>query len=427
MESDEEKIKKPTEKIKVIGVILTVILTILLTSYIYFVMIPMMQGDNSEYMQPINSGIVYDKNENVISWGQSKTIIDSYDNIIYTRDTCLIYLADSTQLMSIHSDYNDCTQEDIRQWSNAQGYNPTTSTSTVKTTQTTSKVDNTPIWNEASRLNDLCGNEIDTANSMSKQIWGENGDRQVSDANLIKQMAEQRKYQDSVCLDTVNYLLKYRDILDYGQTKAWATIAINRYIDNNKQHEIWYQQINNIAALNVHITWISWTVTKVTYIEKTVEEPYVGSALSPARDLTGSWSGTSRHTDNTKVPSYTAIGKVTMTIQQTGNKFTGTYNFRDLVVTSDIEELNSRLAEGDIVGITGTISGTRIEFTDSYEPGWIRYSGSFTTDMLKINYESCSLSEICYNSISAKNTPSDYEYVGEPGIKGVMTLTRDRT
>lgn len=209
--------------------------------------------------QSKESGIVYDKDDNVISWGSQSITTDSYGNIIYTRDTCLIYLADSTKSMAIHAEYNDCTQEDIKQWSNAQGYKPITST--------TPKVDNKPIFIEANRLNDLCENELDTSKTMSIQIWGTNPEStKVSDTNLINQMAEQYKYQDSVCLNVVNYMLKYRTILDSGNPKAWATNGINLYIDNNKRHEIWYQQMNNVV--NTHITWTSWTVTKVTYVEE---------------------------------------------------------------------------------------------------------------------------------------------------------------
>jgi len=139
-----------------------------------------------------------------------------------------------------------------------------------------------------------------------------------------------------------------------------------------------------------------------------------GPGLTPARDLTGTWSGTYNVKENVANPYYPSgsTGKAFMTFKQTGNKIEGSYR----ATLGSGEEINY---------ITGTVSSTRIDFTD----GFRRFSGSFTsltTNLLNINVESCSFNQNCVDPKKAGTCSGGRCYVSEPGIKGTITLTRDR-
>lgn len=134
-----------------------------------------------------------------------------------------------------------------------------------------------------------------------------------------------------------------------------------------------------------------------TYLPWDIDNP-----LSPARGLTGTWSGTYDISEFSTTPAWRVTGKTYITFKQNGNQISGSYKF-----------------EGENVKyITGTVSSSQITFTD----GFRRFSGSFTTDLMKINVESCSLNNYC----SDPARESDHSYVSEPGIKGTITLIKDR-
>lgn len=139
-------------------------------------------------------------------------------------------------------------------------------------------------------------------------------------------------------------------------------------------------------------------------------QPWNIPGLSPARGISGEWSGSYDIDENMKVPAWGLEGGAILDIKQNGNDITGSYT---------MENYRSR-------SITGTISSSRIDFTD----GFVRFSGSFTTDLMTLNVESCSMGNYCYNPeytdkiITEPGDEIPGMYDGEPGIRGTIKLMK---
>lgn len=128
--------------------------------------------------------------------------------------------------------------------------------------------------------------------------------------------------------------------------------------------------------------------------------------LSPARGVTGDWSGSHFIEENMGNPSWSAKGGTILDLKQNGNDITGTYIIEDYRSGS----------------ISGTISSGIIEFTD----GFVRFKGGITSDTMTLQVESCSLNQYCMdpNVGDGKFTSGGVSgsYVKEPGIKGNIVL-----
>jgi hypothetical protein len=106
------------------------------------------------------------------------------------------------------------------------------------------------------------------------------------------------------------------------------------------------------------------------------------TTLTPARDVTGQWSGAPVFTDRANECKYD--GTMTLTLQQNGDVVTGYF---DLTVTSS-EGNPSCVMIGSSFRylVEGTISSTQITLVIADTD---RLLGSFTTDLMTLRWEQC--------------------------------------
>jgi len=106
--------------------------------------------------------------------------------------------------------------------------------------------------------------------------------------------------------------------------------------------------------------------------------------LTPAGDLTGTWTGSGTFTDNNTNPGCTwgqslYPPTITMVLTQSGTTVTGTVTLDYPVGTPNIGGWECSALQGTSAIINGTVGGSRFTFTDSGGNFW---SLSFTTDTL---------------------------------------------
>jgi len=135
-------------------------------------------------------------------------------------------------------------------------------------------------------------------------------------------------------------------------------------------------------------------------------QPWNIPFLSPARGISGEWTGSHFIEANMRNPDWSAEGGAIFDFKQDGNTVTGSYT---------MEGYRSK-------SITGTISSSQIHFTD----GFARFSGTFTGDTMRLNIETCSLDQYCVDPDEAVSSSSSngitQVYDGEPGVKGKIVL-----
>ena len=113
----------------------------------------------------------------------------------------------------------------------------------------------------------------------------------------------------------------------------------------------------------------------------------LNTTISPARDLTGSWSGLVVFQDNAANPNCKYEGKFDLTLQQSENTVQGAY----LITVTKSEKLLKTslpcLQTGPLqqTTVTGTLSAGLIKLID----GFNNFNGSFTTDQIFLEFLSC--------------------------------------
>lgn len=131
----------------------------------------------------------------------------------------------------------------------------------------------------------------------------------------------------------------------------------------------------------VVIPVVFYTLQNYSFIPKTINQTV--SNLSPARDLTGTWSGTATF-QNTEDPTHycTFSGKLTLKLTQTNNQVNGQMIY--------IRSKNVPFGEGtqctpgtDTYQISAKVSGSRIE--DLTMDVYGTFIGSFTTNTITLN------------------------------------------
>ena len=141
------------------------------------------------------------------------------------------------------------------------------------------------------------------------------------------------------------------------------------------------------------------------------EKKELTSTITPARDLTGRWSGSAIYQDNALNPNCKYEGSFVFNFQQNGNNIQGNYA---LTITKPTQLLDTGLpcspkGTYPLTTLAGTVSSSRIDFTD---PSGNIFSGTFTTDLMTLNFESCPNNECGTGSYGV-------------GIKGTTKLIRD--
>ena len=108
------------------------------------------------------------------------------------------------------------------------------------------------------------------------------------------------------------------------------------------------------------------------------------AALSPARDVTGTWSGSLAMQDDGP-PGCSYGGTATLTIAMSGNDVSGSLT-ESVQVTNQPDPSTPCDTTGTVTfGVSGTVSSSSITMTDSEGD---TLSGSFTTDLMTLNVAS---------------------------------------
>jgi hypothetical protein len=110
------------------------------------------------------------------------------------------------------------------------------------------------------------------------------------------------------------------------------------------------------------------------------------ASLTPARDLTGRWTGTPVFTDRANECAYE--GAMELTLMQNENHLTGFFNLTVTKTTGDPPCV--RVGSSFHYLVDGTVSSTQIHLivadTDSL-------NGSFTTDLMTLRWQQCTSCE----------------------------------
>ncbi len=138
----------------------------------------------------------------------------------------------------------------------------------------------------------------------------------------------------------------------------------------------------------------SWNIKPVfpnntnAITQKQQNRVQIKSIVSPARNLTGQWSGSFTFTNNCPNPAYQYIGKknppsLTMNLKQNGNIVTGTVTIHsDNLVAKQFVSGMENPFKGDATSnvFNGTISSSHFTFSDE---GGNMWSLNLSNDLLK--------------------------------------------
>ena len=142
------------------------------------------------------------------------------------------------------------------------------------------------------------------------------------------------------------------------------------------------------------------------------EERELTTAITPARDLTGDWeglSGSAKWRNNVGNPACSYEGFFGFSFEQDGNTLTGT--FTSIITNIIPAEWNQGEVPCGATGaqpsfpLTGTVSSSRAEFTVA---DIIKFSSSFTTDLMQGTFESCS-NQICSDGTRAVGAIGEFK------------------
>jgi hypothetical protein len=118
------------------------------------------------------------------------------------------------------------------------------------------------------------------------------------------------------------------------------------------------------------------------FLSGCVTEDNQRTPLNPARDLTGTWTGTPVFTDRANECAYE--GTMELTLRQNQNHLTGSFNLTVTKTTGDppcvrVGSLFSYLVDG-------TVSSSRIHLIIA-DTDYL--NGSFTTDLMTLRWQQC--------------------------------------
>ncbi len=111
------------------------------------------------------------------------------------------------------------------------------------------------------------------------------------------------------------------------------------------------------------------------------------TTISPARDLTGRWEGNIKWRDNVGNPACSYKGTIVLNFQQTGNNLAGTWQATITDFTQYLSVPCNPTGPTPVNNLQGTVSSSTFEFTTGLPE--ITFDGSFTSDLMRANFESC--------------------------------------
>ena len=150
-------------------------------------------------------------------------------------------------------------------------------------------------------------------------------------------------------------------------------------------------------------------ITPPQVLPQQASPPKLTTKISPATDLTGRWIGKALVKDNADNPNCEYEWELDLNLTQQGNNIQGTYAITIKKATHLLSIPLPCLPLGQYPDkpITGSVSSSSIGFTDNFT----QFSGSFTSDLMTLNFESCPNQQCADGSVGV-------------GIKGTAKLVR---
>lgn len=174
-------------------------------------------------------------------------------------------------------------------------YNPTpTYSETAISTQSETAVNEKAIFEEANYLSDQCMTEWDVSSDMMLRGWGTDPENTyITDENTFRGMVNQFQREDTICIVTIEYFVKNRNVLDDGTNKGWATESIEILIDRIISHNKWYREEASKVLGPIATTKIPSTTTptpvSTTQLPSTTSTTTTDAEWWEKNTFTGDW------------------------------------------------------------------------------------------------------------------------------------------
>lgn len=129
--------------------------------------------------------------------------------------------------------------------------------------------------------------------------------------------------------------------------------------------------------------------------------PAPSGQLSPARDLTGDWSGTASFREDVEGAQCLFTGVFYLRLQQEGNDVGGDFSFTEtsvrqtrLPTDSGVPAVGCSHPDSGVTSgqVYGSVSSSAIYLGVGGRP---QFSGSFTTDLMSLRLEKCLVQDAC--------------------------------
>jgi hypothetical protein len=143
-------------------------------------------------------------------------------------------------------------------------------------------------------------------------------------------------------------------------------------------------------------------ITDVTAVPQPIANNGMTTTITPARDLSGTWSGTFTMKDTTSDGCFFS-GTWEATLTQNGNDLSGSLSI--IQASSPDYPANDycTLAPGTFGFQGGTVSSSSFQF-DSSDSGGFHTTGYFTTDLIRGNFNECSDGSCASGSFTGSRT-----------------------
>lgn len=136
-------------------------------------------------------------------------------------------------------------------------------------------------------------------------------------------------------------------------------------------------------------------ISSCTSQNKMTSQPELATTITPARDVTGSWTGSTSFQENVEGAECFFQGTFILSLQQQGNSVSGQFVFTEtafqetkIPTTSPIPPIGcsgpvDKTTRGSV---QGTVSSSAIDLSIGAEK---IFTGSFTTDLMKLKLATC--------------------------------------
>ncbi len=134
------------------------------------------------------------------------------------------------------------------------------------------------------------------------------------------------------------------------------------------------------------------------------EKKGLSTAITPARDLTGTWQGRATWHDNVANPACSYEGMFSLALTQNNNQLEGTFQTTITKADNLLQSVPcSQLGAYPESALAGTASSATAQFS----VGTIDFSATFTTDLMEGTFESCP-DQICSDGSRAVGSTGEF-------------------